>query len=367
VRSFEIWGVLVPRMAVGIATVAVYLIVALALWKLVLRYLSRAASRSTTHWDNALIAAAKAPVNLFIFAFAGWIGERYMRLPLGWDQALDEIIRIILILALVLFVDRFLREAMDLYRERLAAFHLTRGFARLIARILVLMLGSLILLDTLHISITPLLASLGVGGLAVGLALQGTLSNLFAGVQVIGTQPIRVGDFVKLESGEEGYVTEIGWRATRIRMLPNNTVIIPNAKLADSVITNYHLPEKELAVLVQVGVSYNSDLAHVERVTIEVAKDIQQTVTGAIADFQPFIRYHTFDSSSINFTVIMRAKEFVDNYLMKHEFIKRLHARYAQEGIVIPWPIRTLDVPTEVLERLAPTANATLASEREKP
>ena len=93
---------------------------------------------------------------------------------------------------------------------------------------------------------------------------------------MIGTQPIRVGDFIKLDSGEEGYVTEIGWRAARIRMLPNNTVIVPNSKLADSVITNYYLPEKELAVLVQVGVSYNCDLVHVERVTIEVAKEIQQ-------------------------------------------------------------------------------------------
>jgi small-conductance mechanosensitive channel len=354
VTHFEIWGIVIPRLAIGTAIVMSYLIVALSFWKLVLGYLSRVASRSTTHWDDAFLKAVRGPVNLFIFAFAGWIGERYMRLPQGWDQALDQMIRIIVILALVLFVDRFLREAVELYHDHLQAFHLTRGFARLIVRLLVLMLGALILLDTLHISITPLLASLGVGGLAVGLALQGTLSNLFAGVQVIGTQPIRVGDYIKLESGEEGYVVEIGWRATRIRMLPNNTVIIPNSKLADSVITNYYLPEKELAVLVQVGVSYNSDLKHVERVTIEVAREIQKSVQGAVAEFEPFIRYHTFDSSSINFSVIMRAHEYVDNYLMKHEFIKRLHARYNQEGIVIPWPIRTLDVPPEVLERLGP-------------
>jgi small-conductance mechanosensitive channel len=358
VRHLEIWGILIPRMAIGIAVVMSYLIVALVVWKLVLRYLSRVTSRSTTHWDDAFLTALRTPVNLFIFAFAGWIGERYMRLPQGWDQALDQIIRIIVILALILFVDRFLREAVELYRDHLQAFHLTRGFARLIVRLVVLMLGGLILLDTLHISITPLLASLGVGGLAVGLALQGTLSNLFAGVQVIGTQPIRVGDFVKLETGEQGYVIEIGWRATRLRMLPNNIVIIPNSKLADSVITNFYLPEKELAVLVEVGVSYNSDLKLVERVTIEVAREIQKTVQGAVAEFEPFIRYHTFDSSSINFSVIMRAHEFVDNYLMKHEFIKRLHARYNQEGIVIPWPIRTLDLPPEVLERLGPRPTA---------
>ena len=67
-----------------------------------------------------------------------------------------------------------------------------------------------------------------------------------------------------------------------------------------------------------------------------------QEVTGAVPEFEPFIRYHTFGDSSINFTVILRAREFVDQYLVKHEFIKRLHARFDQEGIVIPFPIRTI-------------------------
>jgi small-conductance mechanosensitive channel len=364
-RHLEIWGILIPGAAIGIAIVVFCLIAGLSIWKLVLHFLTRAAARSETQWGNVFIAAAKTPVNLFILAFAGWIGERYLRLPEGWDRTLDQTVRIIVIFGLLVFVDRFLGEAIELYRDELGAYNLTRGFARLFVRLFVLALGGLIILDTLRISITPLIASLGVGGLAVGLALQGTLSNLFAGVQVIGTQPIRVGDFVKLESGEEGYVTEIGWRATRIRMLPNNTVIIPNAKLADSVIVNYYLPDKELAVLVQVGVSYNSDLAHVERVTTEVAKEIQETVPGAVPGFLPFIRFHAFDTSSINLTVVMRAREFTDTFPMKHEFIKRLHTRYKQEGIVIPWPIRTLDVPPEVLERLSPSPNKTPSREEE--
>lgn len=350
----QIFGIAVPKVFVGPTVVLIYLVVAFVFRRILLRYILRVAAKSATRWDDAIIASLRAPLTLVILIFAGWVAERYMDLPLGWDRALDQIIRVGLILALILFADRLFREAIELYRERLDALHVTRGFARVIVRLFVLLLGGLIVLDTLHISITPLLASLGVGGLAIGLALQGTLSNLFAGAQILGTRPIRVGDYIKLESGEEGYVEEIAWRATRVRMLPNNTVIIPNGKLADSVIVNYYLPAQELAVLVQVGVSYNSDLKHVERVTIEVATEIQKTVQGALPDFVPFIRYHTFDSSSINFTVILRAKEYVDNFLIKHEFIKRLHARYDQEGIVIPWPIRTLDVPREVLERLGP-------------
>jgi len=151
-----------------------------------------------------------------------------------------------------------------------------------------------------------------------------------------------------LESGQEGYVMQIGWRSTRVRMLPNNILIVPNTKLVSSQITNFYLPETEMAVLVQVGVSYQSDLEKVERVTIEVAKQVLQEVEGGVKEFDPFIRYHTFSDFSINFTVILRAKEYVSKYLITHEFIKRLHRRYQQEGIEIPFPIRTVYMKSEI-------------------
>jgi small-conductance mechanosensitive channel len=117
---------------------------------------------------------------------------------------------------------------------------------------------------------------------------------------------------------------------------------VPNSRLAQSIVTNYHLPDTELAVLVNLGVDYDSDLAHVERVTCDVAREVLRTASGGVEAFDPFIRYHTFGDSSINFTVILRAREFVDQYLVKHEFVKRLHDRYRREGITIPFPIRTI-------------------------
>ena len=96
-----------------------------------------------------------------------------------------------------------------------------------------------------------------------------------------------------------------------------------------------------------------------ERVVTEVGRSVMQEVTGAVPEFEPFIRYHTFGDSSINFTVILRAREFVDQYGIKHEFIKRLHARFDQEGIVIPFPIRTIAHRQEVPP---PDAPATAAS-----
>ena len=350
--NIEILGIPFSQFIAGLAGVAGYLILALLIRRILYRRIYRVALSSKNKWDDVLVRAVMSPTLILILVSTGWLAGRIMSLPANWEQSIDQLIRVGTIFSLILFMDRLLCGAVELYQEQLAGMNISRSIARVVVRGAVGIVGGLIILDTLHISITPLLASLGVGGLAVGLALSGTLSNLIAGMQVIGDRPIRVGDFIRLESGEQGYVTEIGWRATKVRMLPNNTVIIPNSKIVDSVITNYYVPEQALAVLVQAGVHYDSDLEHVERVTIAVAKEIQQKVKGAIQDFDPFIRYHTFDNSSINFTVIMRAGEFVDGYLMKHEFIKALHARYNREGIVIPFPIRTLDLPPDLLKKL---------------
>jgi len=213
-----------------------------------------------------------------------------------------------------------------------------------LAKFVVLALGALIILESLGVKIGSLLAALGIGSLAVALGLQDTLANLFAGVYVTLSKHITVGDYIKLDSGQEGYVADIGWRATKLHVLPGNLIIVPNAKLSQSVITNYYLPSKELAVLVDVGVKYGSDLERVERVTCEVARDVMQTVPGGVPTFEPMVRFHTFGDSSIQATVVMRAKEFVDQYLLKHAFIKRLHARYAKEGITIPSTVRAIQV-----------------------
>jgi small-conductance mechanosensitive channel len=213
-------------------------------------------------------------------------------------------------------------------------------------------LGLLVILNGLGLSITPMLTALGVGGLAVALALQEPLANFFAGVFITLAGQIRVGDYVKLDSGHEGYVADFGWRSTRLRMLPNNLVVVPNSRLAQAIVINHCLPSADLAVLVEVGVDYGSDLSRVERVVTQVGRAVMNDVPGAVPGFEPFIRYHTFADSSVNFTVILRAEEFVDQYLVKHEFIKRLHARFAEEGIVIPFPIRTIaqrDAPTDSL------------------
>jgi len=310
--------------------------------KVVFSKLTQIAEKTKWKGDDIIIRATSKVSIIWFFLISLYIAFQFVPIPARFLELSQKALLALIILSFTFVAVRIATGLIQLYGQRAQkALPSTSIFVN-ITKVAIITVGFLIVLQTLGISVTPLLTALGVGGIAIALGLQETLSNLFAGLHIILSRQVRVGDFIKLETGEEGYVTDITWRNTTVRMLPNNIVVVPNSKLASSIVTNYYLPAQELAVLVQVGVSYDSDLEHVERVTIEVGKEVMQTVKGGIPEFTPFIRYHTFDDFSINFTVILRAKEFVDQYMIKHEFIKRLHKRYKEEGIEIPFPIRTV-------------------------
>ena len=197
-------------------------------------------------------------------------------------------------------------------------------------------IGILFLLQSFGVAISPLLTAMGVGGLAAALALQDTLANLFSGINILVAKQIKIGDFVKLSTGEEGQVMDMNWRNTTIKTGSENMVVIPNQKFATSTITNYAQPFAECSISIPVGVSYDSDLDHVEKITVAVAKEILQETEGGVDNFEPVVRYSGFAETSINFNVVLRVKSVTDQHLVRHQFIKRLHTRYQQEGIVIP-------------------------------
>ena len=203
-------------------------------------------------------------------------------------------------------------------------------------------MGLLVILQYYGISIAPILTAAGVGGMAVALALQETLANIFSGLHLILSKQLRIGEYIKLGSGEEGRVTDITWRFTTIIPLgASNTIVIPNKTIAGANITNYSRPTLNINVSVPVGVAYDSDLAMVERVTIETAKEVLARVDDN-PNAEPLVRYTDFGDSSINFNVILPSSMFDHQGVIQHEFIKALTERYRTEGIDIPYPIRTI-------------------------
>lgn len=202
--------------------------------------------------------------------------------------------------------------------------------------------AGVLILDQLGYRITTIVAGLGIAGLAVGLALQDTIANIFSGFYLMVDRSVRAGDYIKLDSGHEGFVEYVGWRNTKMRVWANNMVLIPNAKLIQSIITNYTLPSPNLSVYVFCGVSYDSDLEHVERVCLEVAREVLDRVPGSDLSFEPVIRFKEFADSNINFVAVMRSVDVASQYMLQHEFVKALHRRFKEEEIEISFPVRKL-------------------------
>lgn len=338
----ELTEILAPLIALAVTLGA-----ALALRKFLFKAFAKWTIASEVKLDDIVAGSLKAPSYLWCVLLAVFYALKISNIPQDLVELFSKLLMVLSVGSVTFVIASISGKLIKLYAgKRESALALT-SLSRNVARIAIFSCGGLIILSNLGISITPILTALGVGGLAVALALQDTLSNLFSGLQITVARQIRIGDYIKIDSGQEGYIEDINWRSTKIRTLSNNMVIVPNAKLTQAIVTNYYLPDRELAVSLELGVHYDSDLDRVERVTAEVAAEVMKEVSSAAASFEPFIRYDRLGDYSVNFTVILRAKEFTDQHLIKHEFIKRLHKRYRKEGIVIPYPVRAINYAQE--------------------
>lgn len=339
-----LWSAIAILAAVGFTVLWIVKTIVILLWV-------KISARTPFFLDSVILEAARRPLNLVVLVASLWGAVSYLvyieridETALSW---LNHLSVAILVFAVILFIDRLTRMTLNHYQGASVVLKTSGPLIKGTIRLFIFALGILVILSTLGISITPVVASLGIGSLAVALALQPTLENFFSGLQILADKPIRVGDFVELESGEQGFVEQIGWRSVWIKMLPNNIVIMPNSTLAKSKIINYYYPEKQLSVPVDCSVHYDSDLEHVERVALEVAREILVSHKWGIDDYDTFVVFTAFDSSSINFTVMLRAEEYFNRFFLKSAFIKALHKRFKQEGIVIPYPINAINLTQE--------------------
>ncbi|MDP6049866.1 MAG: mechanosensitive ion channel family protein [SAR202 cluster bacterium] len=219
---------------------------------------------------------------------------------------------------------------------------------RRVLPITVYAVGTLIAIDNLGVSISPILAGLGIGGLAVALAVQPTLSNFFAGTYVVTEGELKAGDFIELDGGPSGYVESVGWRSTKIRSRFNNLVIIPNSRMAESIVTNYFSPTPAMNVIVTCGVSYESDLEQVENIALEEAEALVKESRHSIKDMDPFFGFSNFGDSNIDFFIFLQAVDRNGTFILKSQLMKRIHSRFTAEGIEINYPVRKLVLSDEV-------------------
>ena len=312
-------------------------------------------ARAPNGWSS-LAQAVRVPSVLWSIVLGLWIAidvaSETEQLPRRLSQQFGLILEVAIILSVTLTVAGILSTLIQRASERQALGGPITGLGQAVVRGVVLIVGFLVLLAALGIQITPILTALGVGGLAVALALQDTLSNLFAGAHLLADKPIRVGDYVKVADTVEGYVVDIGWRSTRVRMLQNMVVTIPNKRVAESIITNYDMPDPRLTLLIRVSVDYGSDVELVERLLIEEATGAVGEVAGLMATPSPSARLIPgFGDFSLDFTLSCQVASFTDQFAVQHELRKRILRRLGVEGIRIPVQVRAAELRSAGADR----------------
>ncbi len=212
--------------------------------------------------------------------------------------------------------------------------------ARRVIPVLIYGMGGLIILQTLGVNISPLLGGIGISGLAVALGLQPTLSNFFAGTNVLTEGSFSHGDYIELQGGPAGYVESVDWRSTKIRTWLNNYVVIPNSVLANTIMVNYSRPDPRMNILLYCGVSYDCDLARVNEVALEVVRQVIAANDEADKSAEPWFGFERFGDSNVEFWVFLQARDRIGSFVVTNDLVKRLHARFREEGIEINYPVR---------------------------
>ena len=317
-------------------------IVAVTISFLMLKFIVRRIAGRKKTYGEFIFKKISKPLFAIVFLSGLYSAFELLIVLDKYKTSIDGFFFIIFTFLVALLISRILTVIMLGWLKVRRGFQRTPGLLNKIVTVIIFIIAIVVILGYFKLDITPMIAGVGLGALAIGLALQSTLANFFAGIHLLSDRPIDVGNYIEIDENTKGVVEDIGWRSTRIRTLTDNLLIIPNSKLADSNITNFSKPKQDMSLWVPCGVAYESDLKKVEKISIEVAKEIQQTADGAVRDFEPVFRYREFGDSNINFITVLRVSDPLSRFVVRNEFIKALKERFDKENIEISWPIRKI-------------------------
>ena len=339
-----------PATAGAIALIGI--VAAFVFHKLIFPLVVRFTRWTPTDLDSRLVKSVRWPTTLGFVVLGVYLA---FTVPLDLTESqqsqVDTVGQALGVMIVITVVVGLLSSAIDWYLASLATSATRVVDLRLLPLIrraggvIIYAIGGLLMMDVLGINISPLIAGLGLGGLAVALAIQPTLANLFAGTYVMTEGVIATGDYIQLENGLQGYVVEVSWRSTRIRDWHNNLVVLPNSKFAETIITNFQQPTNAVNVYFECGTSYDSDLYRVEEICLEVMDTIVDSHPMAIKEYGKYFAFDNFGDSNVNFWLFVQATDRLGSFVVQSDMMKLLHKRFQEEGIVINYPVRTLQFP----------------------
>ena len=308
--------------------------------------IGRIANRSTNNFDDQLVSLVHRPVFLSFVLLGLGLATRRIGLPEAPLFITVGILKTIAIFVWYSTLGSLLGLIVRVLGRNADTKVLQTGMLSLIHNVMKMVLLALtgyFIFLAWRIDVTAWLASAGIVGLALSFAAKDTLSNLFAGVSIIMDAPYKTGDFIILDSGERGVVTEIGLRSTRLLTRDDIEITVPNGIIGNGKIINEAGgPSEKHRIRVAVGVAYGSDIDHV----IETLQKVATDNVDIVADPEPRVRFRLFGDSSLNFELLGWIAQPIDRGRVTHELNCAIYKAFHDNGIEIPFPQRDLHIRT---------------------
>jgi small-conductance mechanosensitive channel len=332
--------------------VAVVVVTALVVERIAVVVLRRMASKTATKMDDAFVECLPTLmrplcvlISLHIVVQQCMHDEKRQKLsPEG--EFVAKVLMVVSIIVLSIAIVRAGMKIIDAWAQSGPDRHMLGSSIKLGVKIAMVPVAFLAVLQAIEYPIASLVTALGLGSLAVGLALQDTLKNMFAGVQIVLDRPIRSGDFVEIDKNTRGIVLEVGLRSTKLRSVDNNIVVIPNGTIANATIVNFDIQDRRVCQFLTISVEYGVDTRRVQKVLEEVVKQAQRELP-AISDDPPRVVLRDLGESGINFSIEVTFRQFVGRLETVTELYHRCYDRLRAERIGIPFPTRTVYVRQE--------------------
>ncbi len=309
-------------------------------------WLKRLAARTETKFDDLLLDLLNGPTKIIAFVIFLRIGLEVFSWPVVVGNFLGKTFTIVVALSLIYTVLKFVDLVMGYWKDRTKV-DADRTFdeqlfpiIRKSLKMFVVVVGVMVTLDNIGVNITAAIASLSIGGLAVGLAAQDTLANLFGAVAVFVDKPFRIGDFVELE-GAKGNVESIGLRSTRLRHPDGHLITVPNKAMGNSTITNVTRRPK-IKTEMNIGITYDMSAEKVRR----AVSILEEVFRGHAMTADLMLSFNKFADSSLNIVVMhwWQGTDYRAYLAGMQEMNLAIKTRFDAEGISFAFPSQTLYV-----------------------
>jgi MscS family membrane protein len=308
------------------------------------KLLERTTRRTATDLDDRLLSALKRPITYLLFGGGAWVAVHRLPAPAGVIRRLDAALFVGGVVLVTLALMRAYAILLAWYTAP-SRFGEGDGMAaefgpllKRIGQIFLAVVAVIAILQRMGVNVASLVVSLGVGSLAVGLAAQDTLANMFAGFALMLDRPFRIGDRIQLASGEVGDVEQVGMRATRIRTVDDTLLVVPNSLLVKERVVNQARPTRAVVSRIELGVAYGSDLPRVRTVLTEAALAVPQVER----ERPPVVLFTKFADSAITCRLVFFAKDYIEQGLAVSGVYEEIERRFRDAGIAIPYPTRRI-------------------------